>query len=71
MANVAQILCDVIPHRVYTKQTHAVLMFIVLRRCSTMQTDRRTDGPPDRYTEIPLNTHYASNVNNAVVCIFV
>ena len=57
MANVAQILCDVIPHRVYTKQTHAVLMFISLRCCSTMQTDRRTDGRTTRPLHRDPATH--------------
>ena len=76
MANVAQILCDVIPPRVYTKQTHAVLMFVSLRRCSTMQTDRQTDGPPDRYTEtsskrLNKNTHHRIIDIARIVCVYV
>jgi len=51
MANVAQILCDVISPEADARSTH-VHLFATLKH----STDRRTDGPPDRYTEIPLHT---------------
>jgi len=60
MANVAQILCDVISPEADARSTH-VHLFATLKHSTNRRTDRRTDGPPDRYTEIPLHTQYASN----------
>ena len=64
MANVAQILCDVISPEADARSTH-VRLFATLKHSTDGQTDHLTVTQRSRYT------HYASNVNNAVAYIFV